>query len=137
MLATSFRSKTRMPASARRAELRSELDTAPRKRFLYGVIASMKRSTVDPVPTPNTVSGVSSGKMNCTAASATCRLRSDCVSMRMILSSGKNCGVLLFRKTDTDLPVGVHHHRTSYQGRKLGDQRQPILGSLWRLALGR
>ena len=61
-----FRSSTSMPWARSRAVLASELETAPAMRFLSGASASMKKLTVEPVPTPIT----SPSRTNSIAASA-------------------------------------------------------------------
>ena len=55
-----------MPWAARRRELASELETAPAIRARLPASASMKKLTVEPVPTPMTVPGW----MNWSAAAA-------------------------------------------------------------------
>src|SRR5512139_1251135 len=53
---TSLASNTVMPCARSRSVLCCELDTAPRMRDLRPARASMKRFTVDPVPTPTIAS---------------------------------------------------------------------------------
>src|SRR5690606_4010029 len=62
-----------MPASRSSAVLRSEDDTACAKSAARRPSASMKKATVDPLPTPTTRPGV----RNRSAASAAARFRSD------------------------------------------------------------
>src|SRR5690606_20294402 len=134
---TSFRSKTGMPSAAMRDELRSELDTAPRKRCLCGARASMKRSTVEPVPTPSTVEGVSSGRTNSMAAAATFCLSCVWVSMNEACLAGESLGVFFFGKPDAHATVGIDGDRPPDQRGKLRDQGQPLFGRGRRLAVVR
>src|SRR5687768_17327170 len=66
MSPASFRSRTGMPAALRRSVEPLELETAPAMRSLLAASSSMRKFTVDPVPTPST----SPGTTNSSAARA-------------------------------------------------------------------
>src|SRR5438046_10060940 len=68
-----FRSSTSMPAVFKRAVLASDEDTAPGMSRLRAASRSMKKFTVEPVPTPS----VSPGTTYFRAASAALRLASS------------------------------------------------------------
>src|SRR5690625_7575047 len=105
-----------------RSVLRFELDTAALNRCLQAASSSMKKSTVDPVPTPITASASSKGRICCTAWRATFCLSSSCVNISV---SGEEFGVSGVGKTDGD-PVTLHQHRPLEQGRMLRDEAQAL-----------
>src|SRR5690625_1235403 len=106
-----------------RSVLRFELDTAALNRCLQAASSSMKKSTVDPVPTPITASASSKGRICCTAWRATFCLSSSCVNISV---SCEKFGVSGVGKTDGG-PVTIHQHRPLDQGRMFRDQGQPLI----------
>src|SRR5262245_37155374 len=101
----SFNSRTRMPAACRRLVVAFELETAAATRRLSRESASMKRLTVEPVPTPIVVSG----SMSCAAASATLRFASSWLMLLLQKERARGCaGPPLFRSCR----VGGHARHT-------------------------
>src|SRR5690606_34244105 len=113
---------TSMPCRCKRSVLRLELDTAARKRVLCLASSSIKKSTVEPVPTPTTAVLSSRGKMYCTASRATFCFSSSCVSMA---ASREKFGVASIGKTHHNR-IARNQHGAFDQRGVLGNQRQPL-----------